>query len=551
LAEIQEYLPQTEQSGPVGDISPNIELAAAPGRAIEGIGREASDVGSKIEARQYQQDVADTYANFADQRANWMERISQETQNQTLDPDKLLDEYDQTTNDMQDQLSTPQGKNFFVRQQARLRGAIQQRMAIGSAAIAGANAQASWKVGSDRLGNSVYNDPNSFDDAIGHVHEGTSAYVDSGLLPAKSRARAVQEIGTNLAQDAILGMAKDNPTHARQMLDSDKFDAYLSPEQKISLLGQIKTIQRGQQADYENNYHLQQEQQRVRDQNWEQKNYASIVDGTMTTSQIASDVTSGKISAERADHWQGALERFAKRSNDSNPYVKADLYRRMLPGSDNPITELSDILPHAQNGDINEKDFKDFAKTLDPTGVQLMQLMATKQLIQKADNHINFDNHLTGQLDEKGVSNSNQFISDLVSKAVQVRQNGGDPHDVVNPKSQNYFGTPENLANYAMSPSEQLDYQRTDRVKKALGLNQGASPVPEAKSPNESIDDFFARMDNGKAPPKSRQQEASDDFDFVKDQAAKIFQTTPEQKALEDKIKASAAAEMKRRKAAQ
>ena len=140
MPRVQEYLPEQEAQGPVGQTSPMLEQVSDYGRGIQDFGKDVGDAGTIITQRQTQMETSNAYADVAEQRANYMQRIQDERNAGTLDDDglnKIKQDYQDWTEKQYENYNTAGGKDAFVRASARAQGSIIQTAGRAQAVVSG------------------------------------------------------------------------------------------------------------------------------------------------------------------------------------------------------------------------------------------------------------------------------------------------------------------------------------------------------------------------------------------------------------------------------
>ena len=82
---------------------------------------------------------ADAQSQVAETKADFFDRVKDETNRGVLDQNKLFDDYDQWQSDTSAKFNTPRGRAEFERASGRTRGSLIRWAANGAAQIASAN----------------------------------------------------------------------------------------------------------------------------------------------------------------------------------------------------------------------------------------------------------------------------------------------------------------------------------------------------------------------------------------------------------------------------
>lgn len=503
MPQIQEYLPETQAQGPIGGTSPNIELAGAVGRGIENLGAQLENSGQFLHRREAQQETADEYANAADRRAQYTERVRQETQNGTLDVDKVLQDYDDETSSAGENLSTPEGKNYFERQTARTRAQILRNAQAGAGQVAANDARASYKTAIDTNSATLTRDPSPdhFKDMLDQGQETVGDLVKNGGLPAKMQGQALQEMGTQYSKAYISGLAQVNPEQARKDLDSPLFDSYLNADQRHQMSLEIDRYAAAKETEDRRTDRSVELARKAAQEKFGQDALPKLVNNALSTKDVLSAVQSGTLDWEHGERWLNMIKEGAKQDVKTDPRVKNGLIQRIVdPNNTNPIEGPEDLMRYVGKG-ISIADFNSMNSLFNKTPEGQATQLGEKALFQSAKS-IRFKNPMTNQYDVLGEQKYAQFMNDYVQAKKTAKANNISPSDLVNPNSPVYFG--KSLESYQTPLQEQLSHVSQDRTDKALGLKRTGPDAPPAqptdknvRKPNESAADYLKRRGLG------------------------------------------------------
>lgn len=501
MANIEEYLPQVSTPEPVGGVSPNIELAGAMGRAVSHLGENISQVGQTIRERSAQQETADVYADFANQRQYWTSRVQQETQDGSLDVDKISQDYDDQTSDLSQNLSTPQGRNYFERQQARLKGQVLHMATSGAATVAANESAGSWQKAIDTNSAVVQQDPSQLQDLVHQGIETVDSLIQTGGMPEKMRDKAVAQMQSQYTESAIIGQAqngtKEGPSIAAAMLKDPAFAGALNVQQRDMLDGRIKAAARDHDVEQERTTKAVNDAQTKAAEAWGQDALPKLTQNALSTKDVLGAVQNGTLKWEQGERWINMIKEGTKQEVATDPRTKNALIQRIVnPDSQNPIDATEDLMPYVGKG-ISVQDFNQLNSLMNKTPEQQQLHQGEKSLFDSARKTIRFKNMMTGQYDLLGEQKLSQFMADYTDAKKAVGTQGGNASDLVNPNSPLYFG--KRLENYQTSMEDQLNHQAEDRSNKALGLrptgnNPNPTPVKGARKPNESASDYLKRI---------------------------------------------------------
>jgi len=486
MAEIQEYTPQVSASEPVGGVSPNIELAGAVGRSMRGLGQSLEQAGQLFHRKAAAEETADVYADSADRRARFMAKIQQGIQDGSLDVDKVMEEYDNEESGVGSNLSTPEGRNYFERQQSRNRGFLQKMAISGQLQVTSRKAQDTWQQGLNADTTSLYSsqDPShAFEDYYNRSLESIDQLIKSGGLPEKLRDHAVMMTGRELAKAAISGEAAKNPAIAKHMLDAGAYDQFIDADLKKQLYGEIKTQQYAKTVEAERIQKAQKLAQEAKFNKWFNDVSDKLENHNLSVDDITQAFHKGDIDAFQRHDMIKMVETMNKRDSVSPSANELDAFRRIADPSlpeDQKISHPYEAMLLVGQGKISHKYYSEVLKPLleaqqDPmlqaSGQSLMDLYKKSQTLL-------YQNPMTGLMD--GHDRASDFLSDSVRTLANPKASGANPADLLNPSSPSWLGN--KLFMYQSSPQEQFQSMADERVKRALNFVESREN-PENKAP--------------------------------------------------------------------
>lgn len=498
MPQIQEYQQQVAGQEPVGGTSPNIELAGAAGKGLEQVGQAVSEGTDLIERRAAQQETANVYADFADKREQWTTKLNQQIQDGTLDVEKFSEDYDNDTSKLGDNLSTSQAKNFFERSNSRVRSHLLQLATAGKAQIASNEAKGQWVEAMNVNSSTIEADPTQFGDIHDHGVEAVDELIKSGGLPEKYRDKALEQMGVQFSHAALRGLADQNPDHAREMLKGGAFDQYLNSDQKHQALGEINRVENAKEIDKKRTDKAVQDAKDAAADKWMNDNYAGIQSGSVSTKSVLQAQRSGVIDWQQAEQMNHLIDQSAKADVKTNPRVKNELIQRIVdPDNTSPIDDPQDLMPYVGKG-LSIADFNQMNALLNKTPEQKAIHAGEKSLFDSAKKTIRFKDDLNGGYGALGEKNLARFGADYSLAKQKIKDAGGNVGDLVDPNSPLYFGN--KLRQYQTPMADRYTHIAQDRTDKGLGLkpsgsNPDPTPVPGARKPGESIQDWKARTE--------------------------------------------------------
>lgn len=501
MPQIQEYLPEVGAQGPVGGVSPNVEMAGATGRSLERLGDRASEVGSFVHQKNVQAETADIYSSFAEKRAEWGAKLAQQVQDGSLDTEKFKDDYEDDVDSMGDDISTTEGRNFFERQSARLKGSLLKTASIGAATIARNDAMDSWKTGVNASSAALMQDPLQFEDVHSAGIEAVDSLVKNSGLPEKFRGKLLEDMGQQYSKAAVRGWANLDPDKAKQMLDQGGFDQYLTGDQKHEMYGEVDRYANAKVIEGTRADKALEDARKKGAEAWGQQNLEALSNNALSTKTVLNAVHDGTLNWETGERWMNMIKEGAKQEIKTDPRVKNQLIQRMVnPDSQNPIDSVEQLMPYVGKG-ISIADFNSMNSLFNKTPEQQSIHQGEKALFDSMRKTIRFKNPMTQQYDLLGEQKLARAMSDYTQAKSTVKAQGGQLGDLVNPSSPFYFGS--RIGDYQTSMQDQMGHVSQERSDKALGLkpapneNPSGKVAPGARKQGESAADFLKRRGLG------------------------------------------------------
>lgn len=396
MPKIQEYLPETEAQGPVGAVSPLLEQTAMFGRGIEAAGRDINDAATVLRERKSQAESSDAYAQVAEQRESFMQRIQQQTNDGSLDDkgvEQIKKDYQDWVDKQYDSYDTAAGKDAFVRASSRTAGAILLHASAGQAVAAGNKAKADAGNMVNSMSNVLMNDPSQFPDLHQQSVEYVQSQVESGAVKPDVARQIQTAFDTELAKGALRGHMQNDYAAIKQAVinsggkvdpNTDKlntaqaalmagaFDSFINSDQKHALMQEIKSNQRA--AEDAGNMALKKNQELMDAKNQAFKSSAmeNIQKGTYDPNDAVKAVQAGVISPKEQDSLNKLQLAQLEKNIGSNPTAKAQLMTRILSpeGTEGHISDISQLADrvatnkaeiYAGSQKISKKDFDDLA----------------------------------------------------------------------------------------------------------------------------------------------------------------------------------------------
>jgi hypothetical protein len=507
MPRVQEYLPEQEAQGPVGQTSPMLDQVGMFGRGLETAGRDIEDAGTIIHDRQTQAETADAYSAVSEQRANFMDRIQQEKNDGTLDVGKIKEDYQKWTEDTYDSFSTTGGKDAFTRASARTGGAILQNASRSFAVVQGKKASDQLNTMTNTNSDIVMKDPSQYPDLLSQQTEAVQAQVDTGMLTQEQADQIHKSMNTELAKGAIRGYmqsdynnikasvvqsgGKVDPNSANlntavSMLNSDHFDSVLGTDLKKGLQNEIRANQSAAQTAGVQALQAKQNAVSAQGEQFKSQAYESIRTGKYDPAQSVQAFRSGLITAQEQLQLNHLSESQGEPESASNPQAFNSLMQRVL-SPDNSPGHISDALGQLASmvrtkpedlgpGSpyIGKGDFDKLQQAISMVPANRVNSYNEGQLLQKAQQQI-------GTSDPDSHYKLAQFTNDLAMAKQNALQKQEPIGPLLDPQSPQYFGA--QIQKYIATP-QQILARQADQARGAVAppasvqTQPGVIPTP-------------------------------------------------------------------------
>lgn len=473
MPKIQQYDSQIEAAQPVGALSPNIELAGAPGRAAENLGNKIGEVGDLIQRRGEQEKSADAYSNFAALSAASTNEIkaSGPDGDGTLNPEKIQKKYadlvDQAASDYE---GYPIAQDYFKRQAARLSKNISLQSSTAYAKLAGQKETVAFDQGFTDTQAAILGDPHSFIDGVKSFTDAIHTKVATGQIPQQNAETYVRQGAAELAKSAVQGWARQDPGMAYKMLNSGAFDKALSPDELKAQLGVVEQYQRAADVQKKVSSANEDDAQAAQLSAWKTQALTKATRGQLDPREI---IENKLLDDDQKKTWINFAEAQADRQQSTKGSTYTSLYRRIhLPDNDpQKISDASQIVPYVGKG-ISAQAAGELESAMKKTPEGERLLAARKRTLDQASKIINAKT-MTGQPDVDGPENLARFVKDMGHAEDEARKNGTPVMDVFDPE--NPKSMIKKIPQYKSTLQRQIE-QQTHQTLSAVG----AAPAPQA-----------------------------------------------------------------------
>lgn len=502
MAQINEYMPETEAAGPVGS-APAPVMAGAVGQAVERMGAQAMEGADYLGQRLTQSETSDAYAAAAQARSDFMAQVQDETDRGVIDSSKIKEKYQAWMNQQADNYSTPGGKNAFNRFASRTYSSVMRAAARGQVQVAGNNALADFQKAGNQNAAFLEKNPEEFQNVRDSTVELAGMNVDNGVW-SPSQARKVQTFAdAETAKAALMGWANkdydsaknavlqkgganidpEDPRFntAKAMLDKGAFDQFLTEDQRRAVRSEIEARKHG--GLLEGTRILAANEQRRQDiaRNWMNQNSQSIFDGSMPMSQVMDPKKTPQLyTLEQRMYVANAIAHFANRENKTDPALYNSIVQRIY---DEKRTDHIDsplqIAQLAANGSLAGKDAETLTTMLDKSPQGEENRANQKMLVEAARGALVHENKLAGLADPDGELNLMRYTNDLQGAIRDAVTQNKPISSVLSPNSPDFFG--KRLAQYRVSPQDIIKKQ-ADQIRASAGVQLAGTKGPDNQS---------------------------------------------------------------------
>jgi hypothetical protein len=347
----------------------------------------------------------------------------------------------------------------------------------------------------------VYKDPSvkTLDDAIAGLHDSINATVDSSpTLDVSARVQAKASLfkqEEKLVNSAIMGAIAntggdwktiaENPKYARYV-DMPAMRRYEREQQFYNRLDASEKRNARIQADYESrrdfNTRVNEIEAATIPQNvgdrptlppdyWNKLRELSKHPGAgLEPGRLRTMVQQGEILTERLNK----PEPLGRVSHDTT----MQLLKQIRSTDDTRLVSIDPIYDAYQAGRLNNADFNflrnEYSALRSPQGLALDKDRDNffKKFAPVIDGDYKF------QMQQHSVLGTQQMYAfEMAARAQEedLRKQGKDPHLVYDPRSEQFFGRPENLAKYRVSAQQAQQYEK---MMKDIDAAEAAAPRP-------------------------------------------------------------------------
>lgn len=462
MPKIHEYQPQQNAPSPVSISSNANDFGAQAYQGAANLGSGLEDAGTFLEKRATQGEVSDTSAKLADFKAKKLQELTEglktATPGDSTFVDQFMDQYDKDVSSIQNGIQTPGAQNYFERTNERVRDSLLESAAHGQAELAGVQASSNLMTLRNKLSDATMMSPPDFEKNLQQLNEGIDAQVQSGMLKQDVAIGIKGPMATELAKSAVMGWARTNPAYAKQLLQSNKYDAYIDGDNKEQLFGKIQQAETRDRVDQALKQKLIQDKIAAEQSQTQQDFMSKMLNGQMPS---AKDIDQSNLEA----FGQGSKDTFYKmlqahsedKINYTNPQKFFDwIQKANLPDGDpNKATDERKVYADVGNG-LSLKNANDIIGVIQgkrtSQGKQFEKL--EDAVMETAKGDLIKDKGIFGIADNQGKALYTQWYSDFSKRLNDGIAAGKSKADLLDPRSKDFVGS---TAGYKRSQQEILN----------------------------------------------------------------------------------------------
>lgn len=520
MARIEPYESNVEAPGPVGGLSPNLDEATAVGRSLSALGSQVDQAADIVYKKQEQTEAVQAYSAFAKYRADAYGKIQKGVEDETLDPDKVMDDYNNFVDSQSENYTTAGGKNQFLHQAARLQSSLQIKASGGYAHVQGQQTadMVDQATGDGRT--AIQLDPSQFQDTLqaGNAFLDSQDQANGGKLNSALIAKGKAQMAEDYSYTAIRATAQTSPDAAQKLLDSGAFTKYLDNQGMSKAQTIITQAQMASRAQA--NFAAKQESdaQSAQDDSTQKSYLQAIHSGQFNAGTAFKDPSFNQLSFSQQNQIFNAAEQASKRDQEFRPAVFNGLMKR-VESADTDVGHISSdeqLIQMMASGRINPAEAraasvwlaKDPETKLLNAQVKNVMTYATKTLSMSAP----LVQGLPGVKDPDGDYKTMLFRQAVNQKRAEFLQANppGQPGSkpvstLFDPKAPEFVGNM--VPQFQMTHDQVIRRQAQSRVDSAVSApsatptqinNAPGTPVPApaAKSvaaPRVPLSEFFAK----------------------------------------------------------
>ena len=470
------YTAQTSPAGaPQGRAGSSVDFGGESGEAMERAGRQGMQTSQSLLEAQERRDVLQQHRDAAQVRLRISEQL--EEMRQSGDPigDKAQELLEKELSPLQEARTTRRGRLMAQQQSSVIAGEMLAVAREYDASLAGEQAESAVKEAQEANGILLQKNPTLFENILAE-HK---LMVESLNVQDAVKDALLQDANRTAAINAARGVIRLSPSTAKEVIEQQgKFDAYLTPDDRKQLLGEIDTAERAQRIEQERLKKQAKAQEAAALEDTQNDLLSDFAQGGLTTEQI--------LNSNLKPFGSGSKSQFLAMVNRANeepeegfktdPALFQQLWSRIhLPdGHPNKLTDENELNAYFGNGltvsDVNTlRTEVQGGKTIE--GSVENELKDNVATIAK--NRLTKSNPITGIQDPIGDTQYQKFMTFYLQEYQRQINKGKSPIELTDPNSPDYLG--RYIEDYARSPTQIL----RDLVRFNTDDQVEATPAPE------------------------------------------------------------------------
>lgn len=505
MPKINEYLPETEAQGQTSGIDPELTVVGRAGVNLEQFGSDVTQALRTVQQRQVQTETADAYQSVAQARADFTDQLQSQTRDGTLNTGDFQKQIQDWSDDQYQKYNTPDGRDYFTRQSARLSSSLTRSAANGQAQIAYKNGVVGYAQAQDAGVAAVTADPTQYHDVLSSSLEDLGNRISNGTLHEADRPGLQQDTEQKLAIGAIRGTYRDDPSKAEEMLKDPALAGILKPEQQQQMYKEVQSAKDSAETSQLQDINVQKALQKAKGDAFIAKNYGRMdsPDNPLKPQEIDAQVIAGNMTPEQGDTWKSSLKK-SQTQMESDPIAVMNLRNRIYKQDSDPqqIKDQYQLMNQIGKG-VSPTDVHAMLPLLDNSNQGKLLKQSESDLVQQAKVAYG----LTGPMapfHPQGYAQLQRFTQALDQAKSQMGAQGKPVMSLFDatPGNKDYFGNKiNNFKTDMAAQNAQMQLGQNPPPKDIytpMGIPQQAAPPPKGPiqriQPGESLSDFLKRI---------------------------------------------------------
>lgn len=498
MPRIKEYLSTTESQGPTRNPGPSTDIAGSFGRSLQGLGQAVEGVADVVYKREEQDEILNLNQKMAQAHVDWKKDLDDRVQRGELDIDGMNEEMQEYFGQMEGNLKTRGGQQYFRQQATNLQGNLIESAMASQAQLAATKAKASYQNGLNLQTSALISDPTAYDMVKSQQLSTIDELVRTGGLPADKAEELKLVTRKELATSAVQGWIDINPDAAKKDLMTGRWDTEFDGDTKNKLMGNIDQAIRAKEIERERQQKRFEELQKKEREKIQNDFLAKMNSGELSTDDILKSKLEPFGSGSK-EQFLGMLEKANKGGIKTDPQVyQMTLQRIYLPDGDpSKLVDEGEINHLIASGQISLEDGRTLRREVQGDGTQAGELKKTMigNLMKEANAKLAKPNAM-GIVDPDGARSFANYSAFFYQNYEDQIKNGKTPAQLLTPDSPDYLG--KYIVNFQKSASDIMK-ARANQFKppQRIAIPGLTNAVP--RLPGETIEQYRKRKENTNA----------------------------------------------------